>query len=326
MAEFLGDLAARLVIQHPVFPTQRRPDWAARVGTRPAGQLSIAGLRIGMPQAVRRRQTGAAGQVLPGMQMLPIALVRGNQGAVLRDPFGFLQHAPLVRGAQGDVPGASALGPAAFEDQPVAAIRPPGLDLHGLGPAQPEGRLELEADSDIRIGNLAGDGNRQSLCLAAAGGRSCPEPKRPIAVIAEIRFADLGPQPPDGRQPVHHGGVAQSLAFPLRHGPMDMPVPEPGQPHTAMPQPLEVAGKPKQHSLALILCRPRPVPVRFEYVSNVPLKRRHAMPSKNRSFPVGFRGTRGLRAAVGECESAVYDSLSGYRSPSPKRGGSQADH
>lgn len=102
-----------------------------------------------MPRVPRR--------VFPDMRMLTVALIRRDQRTVVGQPLGFFEDTSPVSRVTGDLPGSTALGPAAREDQCITPVRPHGLDLHCFESSKHEAPLEIKTDANIGISDMPRD-------------------------------------------------------------------------------------------------------------------------------------------------------------------------
>jgi hypothetical protein len=111
------------------------------MGRGPAGEFQVALLGIGMAQAVHFRKTRIGCVALVYSELFDIAAPAGDQGAQSGQALGLLQQGALLFGADGDDAFPPALGPAGFQVQMIAPIRPAEPDLEGLLPSEPEDLL-----------------------------------------------------------------------------------------------------------------------------------------------------------------------------------------
>ncbi len=171
-----------------------------------------------MPEAVDAVDAGPGALVFEAAQLFHVAHVGRDEAAPAGQYFGFIQQLSLFGIADGDFPGAAALGPAVFQGQCVAPVGPFGLDLDGFFPPQAEDGLQPQRHGGVRVCDPGQVVAPQGLCLADLG-HVLAVAYAVVAVVAghHVLFANLLGPPAQLGHAVLQGAGGQALGLPARH-------------------------------------------------------------------------------------------------------------
>ena len=136
--QFPADREPCLLINHLLCCGQFLGTWAGGGWRCPSGEYPVVRLRILMAVSVHPVATSLGALIFEAPELLHISLVGWNETTPAGESLGLIEHPALIFITDGDFPLAAALGPGVFQNQPVAAIRPLGLDLDRFPTPQSE--------------------------------------------------------------------------------------------------------------------------------------------------------------------------------------------